>query len=295
MLRGKSCSLFCMFLLVLSLFLFIDLEEANSVILFAETWESGNPPSCWPCKYMNSNCNFNSWYQPDYIDSSFWQLFQTPKSDRSSTRAHSGTYSYYQHRKAGEASTCDIYHTFAPPYPTTIYIRFYMYLTDDWTTAYVNRDNFLVHWIFTNSARSNTGFRLNLTANGQWGTCPPNKLCMLPEGDGGAQWWDTRATCSPSGNWTAGTDFLTLKNAWHCFEYKMQISGSKVILTEWIDGIQKRGPCTGPGQNESSFNKIIISGWDNLSTNISTGFYIDDIVVSDSYIGCSEPYLLPIP
>ncbi|MCJ7816588.1 MAG: hypothetical protein MUP55_01905, partial [Candidatus Aenigmarchaeota archaeon] len=65
----------------------------------------------------------------------------------------------------------------------------------------------------------------------------------------------------------------------------MQISGSNVILTEWINGIQTRGPITGPGQNTNSFNNIIFSGWENSGANFAGDHYIDDMVVADSYIG----------
>lgn len=279
-------------ILIVISFLLISPCTSFATVYFQTGWETGTPSSCWPCKTLGT-CVFDGWNQPDYIDGDFWQLDGGTVSTRSNTQAHSGTYSYYQYRKAGEAGTCDIMHEFDTPYPTTIYIRFYLYLDTGWTTTYVNRSDFLVHLLFTNTAAGSTGFRLNLTANGQWGDCPTNQLCMLPEGDGGEQWWDTRASCSPSGNWTAGTNFLTLVGGWHAFEYKMQISGSNVILTEWIDGTQTRGPCTGPGQNTSSFNKIIISGWDNLSTNIATGFYIDDLVIADSYIGLTTSSSAP--
>lgn len=265
--------------------------SSDAAVLWSSNWDTGTPDACWPCKSLET-CSFDSWSQPDYIDGDFWQLSGGTISTLSSTQAHSGTYSYYQYRKSGEASTCDIVRTISGS-PTTIFVRFYLYLGQGWNnTTFLNDEDALIHFLFTNSAAGSTAFRLNFRTHASWtdsGGCGDYSpgLCVLPEGDGGQEWWSTRATCSSpdSGNWKKGTNLLTLMGAWHCFEYKMQISGSDMILTEWIDGVQTRGPCTGPGQNTSSFNKIIISGWDNRSNSVNMDFYIDDIVIADAYIG----------
>lgn len=165
-----------------------------------------------------------------------------------------------------------------------------MYLTSNWSNQTSNVD---VHWIFTNSALSNTGFRLNLQNNAQGYNCGDNAAAihMWPEGHGGKQWQNypyisNPASCNPSTNWCGcSIDFRDYIGAWHVFEYKMQISGTDVILTEWIDGTQTRGPITGPGQDTSSFNTLIVSGWNNNAGAWVGDFYIDDIVVADSYIG----------
>jgi hypothetical protein len=75
----------------------------------------------------------------------------------------------------------------------------------------------------------------------------------------------------------------------------MQISGSNVILTEWINGSQTRGPVTGPGSNKSYFDRIILSGWENIGAAHDADWYIDDIIVSDTGpIGCT-PSNKPMP
>jgi hypothetical protein len=137
-----------------------------------------------------------------------------------------------------------------------------------------------MHWLFTNTAQSNTGFRLNLVTAHEWDVCPSGQLCMLPEGNGGSQWWASSA--SPT--WPKGINFKDYINQWLCLEYKMQISGSHVILTEYVNGTQTR-QATGPGSNTSYFSKIIFSGWENSGASHDADYYIDDIVVADSYIG----------
>jgi hypothetical protein len=241
----------------------------GATVFFSTDWETGTPDACWPCKTSSCTSSFNGWIRGDW-NSTFTSC------GRSSTLANSGTYSYYQYRASGAAATCDIYQNFKTPEPRTIYLRFYLYLTTNWNSW---QSSDYVHLLFTNSARSNTGFRLNFTGDGQY-NCGGNKIHMVPEGHGGKA-WDWGSTWN-----TCAIDMKQYIGAWHAFEYKMEISGSNVILTEWIDGVLTRGPITGPGQDSSGvFSSIIISGWENTASPHVFDFYIDDIVVADSYIG----------
>lgn len=267
-------------------FVLIILLYANpawSTVYLSTTWDTETPSACWPCKTTSCAATYNSWNSGDWNE---------PHADCgiSAIRSNSGGYSYYQIRKAGENATCDIVFEFSEPKPTVIHLRFYLYLTANWNSTETNNDGFFNHWIFTNSARSNTGFRLNLLGPATW-YGEQNQLHMLPEGDGGVQWWDNNA--SPA--WGPGPNFKNFIGAWHCFEYRMQISGSNVILTEWIDGVLTRGPSSGPGQNGPTFTSIIISGWDNGASNFDGDFYIDDIVIADHYIGTSTVTPSPQP
>ena len=267
--------------LVLIILLFAS--PASATVYLSANWDSNTPSTCWPCKTTPCAYSFYGWKSGD------WNVSHSD-CGLSATQSYNGVYSYYQVRKTGEAGTCDIVFEFSEPNPTIIHIRFYLYLTTNWYSTETNNVSFFNHFIFTNSARSNTGFRLNLLGPANW-NAGQNQIHMLPEGDGGIQWWDDKA--SPS--WQLGPDFKTFIGAWHCFEYRMQISGSKVILTEWIDGVLTRGPCSGPGQNGPAFTSIIISGWDNGASNFDGDFYIDDIVIADSYIGTSTVTPSPQP
>lgn len=259
--------------LLFILIIFLLPVVAHATVFISEDWETGTPTGCWPCEEVDCSTTFNNWtpYAPT-LDTN---------AGLSTTQKNSGARSYYQYKVPSTPDACNLVRNISGS-PTTIYVRFYIYFGTGWTTSWASTGHWC-HWIFTNSAYSGTGFRLNLTTNGEWGTCPAGDICMLPEGDGASQWW---SGVSPA--WEAGVDIRTLIGTWTCFEYKMQISGSNIILTEWINGELTRGPCTGPGQDTSSFNKIIISGYDNSATSASLDFYIDDIVVSDAYIGPLE-------
>jgi hypothetical protein len=256
------------FLYVIGIF-FASTTIATGTVFFSTDWDTGTPATCWPCKTSSCSSSFSGWYGGDWNET-------YANCGRSSTQKNSGAYSYYQSRASGTYATCDLVHDFAAPYPTTIYVRFYLYLTTNWNSF--GRSEY-VHWIFTNSARSNTGFRLNFLGDDQY-NCGDGGIHMIPEGNGGRSWWFGDSTWN-----ICAKNFKNYIGAWHSFEYKMQISGSNIILTEWIDGVLTRGPTTGPGQDTSSFNKIIISGWENTGVSHAGDFYIDDIVVSDTYIG----------
>ena len=273
--KGRNIfKIFCIFLCSLSIFVLLNYpQKVHAIIFFSETWDTGTPAACWPCKSYPCTTSFDGWLSADY--NSGWGTM--PNCGRSSTQAHSGTYSYYQYRASGAPQTCDIVHQFSTPYPTTIHLRFYLYLTTNWN-SFGSLE--YVHWIMTNIIATNTSFRLNLIGDGQY-NCGDGGIHMIPEGDGGRSWWFGNS------NWdVCGVNYKELIGAWHSIEYKMQISGNNIILTEWIDGVLRRGPTTGPGQDSANnFNKITISGWENTSSAHVGDFYIDDIVVSDSYIG----------
>ena len=271
--KGRNIfKIFCIFLCSLSIFVLLNYpQKVHAIIFFSETWDNGTPNACWPCKTIPCSSSFNGWTQGTEV------LF--PQVGLSTTQAHSGTRSFYQYRPSGSTGSCDINHVFSTPYPSTIYLRFYLYMTSNWNTSETDNASWM-HWIFTNTRRANTSFRMNMVTNREWGLCPPGAVCILPEGDGGVQWWNT--------SWPAGINLKSIIGAWTCFEYKMQISGSNIVLTEWINGAQTRGPITGPGQDATGdFHDIAFSGWENTGANYTADHYIDDIVVADSYIGCT--------
>jgi hypothetical protein len=269
--KNKHKLFFIFVFLLFILTLMLPSQEVYAQVFFSEDWDNGTPNACWPCKTIPCSSSFNGWTQGTEV------LF--PQVGLSTTQAHSGTRSFYQYRPSGSTGSCDINHVFSTPYPSTIYLRFYLYMTSNWNTSETDNASWM-HWIFTNTRRANTSFRMNMVTNREWGLCPLGAVCILPEGDGGVQWWNT--------SWPAGINLKSIIGAWTCFEYKMQISGSNIVLTEWINGAQTRGPITGPGQDATgNFHDIAFSGWENTGANYTADHYIDDIVVADSYIGCN--------
>jgi len=179
---------------------------------------------------------------------------------------------------ADSTDSCNIEYDWGAT-PTTIYVRFYLNLSSDWTQFKTRADG-NVHWLFTNSYQSQTGFRFNIVNHSWWGDCPDNWICVLPQGDGGNnEWWEGT---TPS--WTAGVNLADYIGSWVCLEYKIQISGSNVVLTEYVNGTQTQ-VVTGAGQSGSSHDWIAFIDYENSSSSSQLRYYMDDLVVADSYIG----------
>ena len=62
----------------------------------------------------------------------------------------------------------------------------------------------------------------------------------------------------------------------------------------WINGDMKVNNVT-TTITQTNFAKIIISGFSSYLKNWTGDFYIDDIIVSDSYIGCGPLPQAPQP
>lgn len=252
--------------------------NATAAVYINEGWEDA-PGSCWPCKSPGCVEQYNGWDAYDPVEQG-GEGAETV-SGISTAQSHSGSKSLLMAKMIDATGGCNIQYNFSEPYPTTIYVRFYVYFTSDWEAFGPSPGT--VHWIFTNSYQSSTGFRLNLQTNDFWSDCPVGGACMLPQGTGGNNEWYFPLKVDP--DWTAGTNFKTRLNEWICLEYKMEISGTNVILTEWVDGVQTRGPSTGPGQEGSDFRWIALLDYENAGSSSQLRYYIDDFVVSDTYIG----------
>jgi len=145
-----------------------------------------------------------------------------------------------------------------------------------------------MHWIFTNHADSQHGFRINMATKRELNDLDSEFLAIIPQGDGETfpsnEWWGAEDP-----DWDRFVvDLKDYIGRWVCIEYRMVVgSDYKVTLTEWFDGVQTRGPITGPGQRspENYFSCVIFSTWENTAQAHLADFYIDDIVIADSYIG----------
>jgi hypothetical protein len=264
--------------IILLLCLFVA-SPAWATVLISENWDSGTPPACWPCKQTPCTSTFNGWDgdPPGELGGTG----TIPEAGLVTDIYHSAPRSFRQFKRTSGNDACNI-SIAIPGNPTVLHLRFYIYFTTDWN-SYGNGSG-LVHWIFTNTAQSQTGFRFNIYENSEWDVCPSGDACVLPQGSGGNNEWYFTSKVNP--DWPAGIDLKTLIGRWTCIEYRMEISGSNVILTEWIDGVNVRGgPFTGPGSDHGYFDLLIISAYMNnpIASNIS--YYLDDIVLADSYIG----------
>lgn len=270
----------------------VFVQEAVAVNYLFENWDSDTPPSGWPCKNAPTSCThstFHGWYNEtvDYCrDFPEWA-----STGLSTTKAKSGARSFFQYRKAGVSESCDIRWDFSQPYPTNIYIGFWLHLDSNFinfNTPTTREPSY--HFFFTNSAQSLTGLRINLLAKVPWTSswqCGPGRggipstqpYAFFSVQDYDREW--------PVGTYPAGCyNLLEHLNEWVWYEFNLNANTNTVKI--WSNGTlvyQGTDRIT-----QTNFTYIMLSNYMSSEdgTGFATSYYIDDFTVSDSYIGPGE-------
>ena len=278
--------------LLLLLFSFLFPSTGRAIVYVNETWDIGTPHADWPCKKAptgpcDSNLSFRGWIPPvaDYCNQA--SMAYWAETGVSTDKAHSGAKSFKMNRNytSSDNGTCDIQYPLPTPYPTKIYIRFYLYLTSEWVTfnTPATREPYF-HFLFTNSALSGTGFRVNLLARVPW-TSP--HICGY--GQGGTtpymffncQNYNNECTVdAPAGCY----NLLDHLEEWQAVEFMMDAANKKYSI--WINGTNYVNNVTVP-MSQSNFTMIQFSQFasDCGGTGFNTTYYVDDIIIGTDYIG----------
>jgi hypothetical protein len=281
-------------LFIVSVTFFAPHTNSFGGVFISEDWDTGTAPSDWPCKLApsgrcNSNLKFRGWWSPLGSDCRYAYEANTGIS---AAKAYSGTRSFYNFRAAGYSDSCDIVYDLPNPYPTKIYIRFYLYLENNFINfnTPVSREP-SYHFLFTNSALSLTGLRINLLAGVPW-----ESAWKCGHGRGGVPSTQPYAFFSiqdydrewPVGTYPAGCfNLLQHLTEWLCVEFMMDASTDTVKI--WIN--EKLVYQATDRITQTNFTRIILSNYMSSEggSGFDTGYYIDNIVVSDSYIGPVAP------
>lgn len=278
-------------------------QTAQAAVFLSENWDTGTPPADWPCKNFPdavATAPFNEWEGQGFIPDN--SPFAGGKLSGLSTAIyHSAPRSYYQHRPANDYWTCTITKELPQPNPTKIHLRFFIYFTDNW----LGFDNppastyEATHFIFTNSALSGTGFRFNI--EDKVSTAYPYE-CNNDQAFSGMYF----AIENGSNGGRRGTqpyDCYNLRenlNRWQCVEFMVDTANGDGTVdgpygtkngrySQWIDGDLKVDYVSTP-VSQSDFQRIMVSGFSSFLRDFTGDFYIDDIAVADSYIGCSASF-----
>jgi hypothetical protein len=190
----KSKLAVVIFFITISIISFTAERNAYSVVFKSEGWDSGTPPSNWPCKAgCRESSAFNEWY-PSNCD----QAATTggPLCGLSTALAYSGSRSYYMYRAAGETDECDIKYTL-PAQPSTLHVRAYYYFpSSSWGTfdsaGPRESNDTMVHFLFTDTAQSNTGLRINIRDGSNFHNPNPTGpyAYFLPQVNSNEMWTD---------------------------------------------------------------------------------------------------------
>ena len=282
------------------LFLITPARPAQAATtFFSENWDTGAPPASWP--NCGSGTSFDGWYPRDYTDGCGSGV------GLDSSIYHSAPRSFHNRRPAGTSwDLTSLWHNL-PANTGKVYLRMYLYFpTAGWSNfdpagTWSTAGNEVMHFIFTNSAASNTGFRINLydNASDTWSpapecyggkngstshTGPGMYLALEVDGGGGHNSFGTTKGAYPAGCWNLH-DHL---GEWHSHEW--MIDAVNNLVSYWIDGNPMYTNVPVPvgyvgGVRHPSIDKIMLSLFDSYADNWTADVYMDDIVASDSYIG----------
>jgi hypothetical protein len=276
--RGKKTySLFgnLLYLLVVFVFMIHSSPNSHADVFISENWDSGTPPPGFPC--WESECGSNhTWHGWSETDSNHHE--EGNDCELSTSIYHSAPRSLHQVRSANQYRVINQLHDITES-PTKIYLRFYIYFTGNWESFNEGGESEFVHLIFTNTALSGTGFRLNLrhhVSNSYEYECSSGMFLAFQDGS------------NEGGSGTAYEPCFNIKDhlqEWICFEIMMDATNDEVSM--WINGVQGVDEAS-MTISQSAFYSIILSGFSSYLRDKTWDYYIDDIVVSDSYIGPTE-------
>jgi hypothetical protein len=267
---------------------FVCVGSVSAGQIFSENWDSGTQPADFP---NVPDVTWNGWETCDYCgDEGF--------SEITTVRAHSLPNSLHVSRRPNEHSTKDLWRHFSPT--TEMTLSFWIYFDSSYANYGNNPDTEdYVHLMFLQTALSGSGVRMDIhpaaekTVGGGNVASPPLSYPWPP-------------TCVDSGG--RGNLVInapeTLKGITHgredlCFpvtsnlgrwiqvvwSYKI-VSATEGRASLWIDGIERmHDELIPPDPNYLTIDGYDLSGY--LSNTRSYGFdyYIDDILMTDSYEG----------
>lgn len=270
------------YLITILMLLFVLSGNANSEVLISEDFESGTPPSGWPCKNIPGSCTasgFNDWYGRNFDCA----VTGGQESDLN-TEIKRGTRSYYQYRASGANYACDLRQAIAGD-PPKIYVSFWIYFPssvwDNWTINNTEQGDDQGHFFFLNSgARGPNRIVVDIcdAANGAFpGQCWQSGI----EAAYFKFYWggdDTQFGSGASYCW----NIINNTDSWHQIIWMFDRANSK--FGHWIDGTQVVGT-DGNGIDQSfgdltNITAWIFSAYRSENVNVVQAYYLDDIIIA---------------
>ena len=144
---------------------------------------------------------------------------------------------------------------FSPTISGDIYVRFYVFLSTGYGSTNVGDQRRMLQ-VFCGSNRAQMSIK--------------NDLPLVQE----------------IGAWGQVYGSTISENAWHCFEMHGATPSSSTLLEFWVDGVKNSTTLSGSFGTSTVWTSINFGnvGLDNAGAFTAT-FYLDELVVSDSYVG----------
>ncbi len=156
----------------------------------------------------------------------------------------------------GGANGASLTKNFSPTISTDIHVRFFVYLPTGYTAANSGCSRRLLHiWCGSNRGQmSLVGAIPKMEEIGAWGA---------------VEW--------PS---------ALSENTWHCIEMHVAPPSTSTLLEFWVDGTKNSTSLTGNFSGSTAFTSIDLGDCAlGAGTNGNGFFYLDELVVSQSYVG----------
>ncbi len=253
----------------------------SGTFLVCEDWDSGTPPTCAPssCTGSTACCPtgtwpwkggpaWNGWAPQNYGSGQCGEL--------TTTRAHSGTRSLLQKKRAGSTDTVDLRYSFSPS--KVIHIRFYLYLPRATASAIGGPGQHFIFLEMMNAAECTLDFQVcGEQVGSNYYDCDIGNLLLVHSYNPEIMIANNMA---PRGR----RNYFYLKDhpdEWILVEWRVDLNNNTTSL--WINEVQQvdNYPIT---FDFTSAGLVEISGF-TLNTTNAFEYYIDDFVVSTSYIG----------
>jgi len=288
-------------------------EPNASQYLVCEDWDTGTPPIITPTEACSSSipnsccptgtwpgCNPNhnpacaigtiwhNWIPGEYGTGECGEITNT--SGASDTIKHSGRSSYLIRKRAHpssvDGSTVDI--SIDIPSSPVVYIRFYIYIPSTNITGLGMQGG---HFMFINSSVW-AQLTLDFSHNGQvdtGGYCDSlgGPFLDVVSGADERTAYNMSGVCQGSPRLSSPPrtyfNWLDHTNEWVLIEWKLDMTSQ--LQSFWINGVQQVSNWPVAVPSWSSVYSIILSGFQNNANDYNIKYYIDDFVVSTSYIG----------
>ncbi len=284
--------------LITILFIIMVTVPANAQEIWSTNWDTGTPHASWPCKAYPGDCTVRTF---DGFYNGAWYCAEGygTQSGLSSVVKQSVEYSFQMVQQNTEAESCPIQRDFGFASKSKIHIRFYIYFPSSAWANFNYSPNWIdvnAHFLFLNTAL-NSDNRV-LVDIGGWAS--PPYACYHTPGATNAYFKLLYGSSVPFTEPTPCWNVFDNLDAWHAVEFMFDIGES--LFAMWIDDVQLVGTggngvaqsypgVTGFGSDHSG-GAVIFSFFrsgDQPTYQAGTvSYYLDDIVIADSYIG-EEP------
>jgi hypothetical protein len=249
---------------------YFSVKAVNGAGLVGSAASSNGQMVLSPAPVTYFQDNFESWTAPGGAWSSVSGQSGGNSLDTSADRSASGAKSLKIVSAAGGSRGACLTKNFSPNFKNPailfgdLYVRFYVFIPTGFEAA-------------------NPLTRLMSVLPGTYGTYD-NGACFAR-----VTLMNSKVELELQGNWHGTSAFASgqslSENQWHCIEIHLGPITPHTLMECWIDGVKNSTTLTYDLSYATSYDQLLLGDFARGSSNAGGTFYLDDAVVSNSYIG----------